>query len=149
MVKERLPSLDLMARPKTMLLLSAAERDLLVRWRRSVRTEQTANLTRSERDVVARRARIILEDAKGLPHSIVAKRSSVSIGTVIKWRTRLLVLGPVGLLQAGRQRSGKPVSANLARAIASRLSHASTRAIATVLAVSQSTVARHRRISRT
>ncbi len=129
--------------------LTHAQRALLLAWRRSIRVGKTSALARAERDVIAVRARIVLESFKGLSHATVAKRAGVSVATVCKWRARFVAGGPDGLLEGRRPRSGLPLTGDLRRAIASRITRASTREIAEAVGVSQSTVARARRRLRT
>jgi transposase len=70
--------------------------------------EKLARLASSRAAVagLARRARIVLLAAEGLPHSEVAKRAGVSVPVVREWRARYAA-GGMGAL-ADQPRSGRP-----------------------------------------
>ena len=90
-------------RPKTELVLSAAERDQLT----------ALTLRRKTAQALALRARIVLGCADGLENREVAARERVTPQTVSKWRERFVAHRLDGLLDAPR--SGAPRSIDDAR----------------------------------
>jgi transposase len=79
-------------RPKSTLVLTDEEREVLLRYVRRGKTAQRLVL----------RARIVLECAKGSTNSVVAKALRVSAPTVGKWRSRFVAERLDGLLDAPR-----------------------------------------------
>lgn len=70
------------------LTLESTDRETLERWSRRPTTSQA----------LALRARIVLTAALGKNNVAVAKELGITRGTVRKWRSRYLQLGPDGLL---------------------------------------------------
>jgi transposase len=79
-------------RPTSTLVLTDEEREVLQRYVRRGKTAQR----------LVRRARIVLECAKGTTNSVVAKTLRVSAPTVGKWRSRFVAERIDGLLDAPR-----------------------------------------------
>src|SRR5258708_7501918 len=79
-------------RPKSPLILSDDERDVLLRYVHRGKTAQR----------LALRSRIVLECAKGADNDVVATRLRVSPQTVCKWRARFVAERSDGLLDAPR-----------------------------------------------
>lgn len=133
-------------RPKPRLLLTVADRATLRAWRSLRSTPYTASLARRDREVIAKRARIVLAAAKGKTNQVVARQLGISAQTAGKWRARFVAGGVAGLLEGRRPRGGGRVGDDLRRAVESRLRRGeSTRTIAAAVGASQSTVARLRR----
>jgi transposase len=127
-------------RPKTELVLSAAEREQLT----------ALTLRRKTAQALALRARIVLGCADGMENQAVAVRQRVTPQTVSKWRARFVEQRLDGLLDTPRP--GAPRSIDDARvdAVVARTlesipvdaTHWSTRAMAREMALSQTAVAR-------
>src|SRR5450755_360496 len=128
-------------RPKVELTLDRGEREQLERWARRGKTAQA----------LALRSRIVLECATGASNTEVASRLGVSGATVGKWRRRFAADRLDGLLdepRPGRPRSvaDDRVEEVIVRALSSAPpdggTHWSSRQMAAVTGVSQSTVSR-------
>lgn len=127
-------------RPMPPLTLSSDERETLERWARRPKTAQA----------VAQRARLVLICAEGRPNTAVAAALRVSLPTVGKWRRRFLAQRLDGLLDeprpgAPRQITDAAVERVLTRTLESTprdATHWSTRNLARVCGLSQSTVSR-------
>jgi transposase len=128
-------------RPKAALELTEDEREQLERWARRGKTAQS----------LAVRARIVLECATGVTNRQAAERVGVSGATVGKWRQRFVADRLDGLVD--EPRPGRPRSVGddrveevIVRALSSAPpdggTHWSTRQMAAVSGVSQSTVSR-------
>ena len=83
-------------RPKTELILSAEEREQLLRWSRRAKSSQA----------LALRSRIILGCGEGLDNKSVAERVHCSTNTVSKWRARFVADRLDGLVD--EPRPGRP-----------------------------------------
>src|SRR5271157_853420 len=79
-------------RPMTELVLRAEERATLERWVRR----------RSSAQALALRARIVLDCARGLANTVVARRRQVSKPMVGKWRSRFVRHRAAGLVDEPR-----------------------------------------------
>ncbi len=88
-------------RPKAELVLSGAERDMLLSWSRRAKSAQA----------LALRCRIVLACADGLSNKDVADRLGVSRPTVGKWRARFVQRRLEGLVD--EERPGRPASITL------------------------------------
>jgi transposase len=128
-------------RPKVQLTLDRGEREQLERWARRGKTAQA----------LALRSRVVLECATGASNTEVASRLRVSGATVGKWRRRFVADRLDGLLdepRPGRPRSvaDDRVEEVIVRALSSAPpdggTHWSSRQMAAVTGVSQSTVSR-------
>jgi transposase len=127
-------------RPKTALVVSDEQRDELGRWLRR----------RSTAQALALRARIVLACADGGDNTAVAGRLGVGRGTVGRWRARFIEKGVDGLLDEPRPGAPRTLSdAAVEHAVQITLeskpknaTHWSTRALATRLGMSRSSVAR-------
>lgn len=127
-------------RPMPPLILSSHERDTLERWARRPKTAQA----------VAHRARIVLACAEGRPNTAVAAARRVSPPTVGKWRRRFLARRLDGLLDEPRPGAPRQITdAAVERVLTQTLestprdaTHWSTRGLARVCGLSQSTVSR-------
>src|SRR2546421_4952334 len=98
---------------------------------------------------LARRARIVLLAAEGLPHTEVAERCGTSVPTVRHWRSRYVAAGIKALEDLPR--SGRPRSVDEVKIVVTTLrpppkrlgvTHWSSRLLARQLGVSNGTVAR-------
>ncbi len=122
------------------LVLSMAEHNQLVEWTRRHKTSQA----------LALRSRIILACAQKLTNGEVARRVRATPQTVGKWRSRFVAQRLDGLLDEPRPGAPRKVGdAEIERLIATTLTqrprgatHWSSRALATTLGLSQSTVSR-------
>lgn len=85
-----------MGRAATTIKVTEEEREELVRWVRSAKTEQRH----------AFRARVVLAAAGGEGSVSIARRERVRVNTVSTWRTRFAAKGIAGLVDEGR--SGRP-----------------------------------------
>ncbi|RPF26963.1 IS630 family transposase [Georgenia muralis] len=85
-------------RPKAELVLTAEEREQLMRWSRRAKSAQA----------LALRSRIVLACAEGLDNKSVAARLGCAAATVGKWRARFVELRLDGL--ADEPRPGRPAS---------------------------------------
>ena len=128
-------------RPREVLELDDESREVLERWVR--RSTVSAGL--------ARRARIVLEAATGASNVEVADRVGANPNTVSKWRRRFIDAGLVGLsdeYRPGRPRSisDEEVEAVLVKTLGDEppddATHWSTRSMAEVAGLSQSSVSR-------
>ncbi|MFG1816902.1 FCD domain-containing protein [Kribbella sp. NPDC049174] len=127
-------------RPKSPLTLSSAERAALSHLAAGNGTNPAMRI----------RSRIVLACAEGQSNKDVADLLSVTPGTVGKWRRRFLRMGMAGLddgMRSGRPRMVDRVQLGAAGAgsMADSGHPPSTREVAAVHGVSQSTVARRRR----
>lgn len=98
----------------------------------------------AESAAMATRIRIVLGSALGIPNGRIAEELGVSVRTVMKWRDRFVTLGEAGLHDAPRSGAPRRIDDKaVAGEIARGLSRGdSTRQIARIAGVSQSTVAR-------
>ena len=127
-------------RPRKLLTLTPGEREELLRW---------AERPTSQRRL-SERARIILLSADGIPNLEIAQRLSLTNETVCKWRRRFFQNRVEGLLDeprpgAPRTVTDKDVERLIARTLETKPKDAtqwSTRSMARVLGLSQSTVSR-------
>jgi DNA-binding GntR family transcriptional regulator/DNA-binding CsgD family transcriptional regulator len=127
-------------RPKSPLTLSSAERAALTHLAAKNGTSAAMRL----------RSRIVLACAEGQSNKDVADLLAVTPGTVGKWRRRFLRMGMAGLddgMRSGRPRMVDRVQLGAigAGSMADSGHPVSTREVAAVHGVSQSTVARRRR----
>jgi putative transposase len=83
-------------RPRAPIVLTTAQRQTLEAWQDSSGGHGTSGLTDEEREIVARRASIVLASASGEANNAIARRMKVAIRVVQKWRTRFRHLGPRG-----------------------------------------------------
>ena len=90
-------------RPPAPVVLSAGEREQLVRWSRRVKSSQ----------VLAQRCNIVLGCAGGLSNKDIAAELGVHPTTVTKWRTRFVARRLEGL--SDQDRPGRPPSITLDR----------------------------------
>jgi transposase-like protein len=143
-----------MGRPKAQILLTAEDRRTLVTWLRGEGTGAAATLPPAQREVLARRAAIILASAADEPNKVVAKRTGVEPRIVKKWRDRFLRFGTSGLLNGGDAayalRDGAAVSPSVRDRIRELAlnKELSTYEIARAVGVSQMTVSRTLRNAR-
>ncbi len=129
-----------LGRPLVPLTIADAERDELERWTRRQKTAQA----------LALRARIVLSAATGKSNTEVARELGVSGATVGKWRQRFLQRRGDGLLDELRPGVPRTISDAQVEAIVVRTlettpadgRHWSTRSMAKVSGLSQSTVSR-------
>ena len=129
-----------LGRPLSPLTLIPAEQQQLLEWARRPKTAQA----------LALRARIVLLSAEGLSNTEVARRVHVTLATVGKWRQRFLRLRLDGLLDeprpgTRRRLSDAAVERVLARTLESQppaATHWSTRSLAQVAGLSQSSISR-------
>ncbi len=123
------------------LTLTAEEREQLERWARRGKTAQA----------LATRSRIVLECATGASNTVVAQRVGVSGATVGKWRRRFVADRLDGLVDEPRPGAPRTVADDRVEEVIVRAlsfkppdggTHWSTRQMAAVTGVSQSTVSR-------
>ena len=122
------------------LTVTHEDREVLERWLRRSKTSQA----------LAVRARIVLVAAEGKRNSAVSRELAVGISTVRKWRGRYLELGPDGLLDEPRPGVPRTITDDQVEAVIVRTletmpavgTHWSTRAMAEVSGLSQSSVSR-------
>ncbi len=128
-------------RPKAVLTLTESEREQLERWARRGKTAQA----------LALRSRIVLECATGVSNRLVAERLGLSGATVGKWRSRFVADRSDGLVDEPRPGAPRTVADDrveevIVRALSCKPpdggTHWSTRQMAAVTGVSQSTVSR-------
>lgn len=127
-------------RPKAELMLTTAERQTLEQWARRPKTAQA----------VARRARFVLACADGKTNHAVATECSTTGQTVGRWRQRFVERRLDGLLDEPRPGTSRRTSdVEVERVLALTLektpqaaTHWSSRAMAEVCGLSQSTVSR-------
>src|SRR6201988_20286 len=127
-------------RPIAPLSLGVEERETLEGWARRPKSAQ----------VLAQRARIVLECASGSPNTAVTDQLGVTYQTVGKWRQRFLERRLAGLLDEPRSGAPRQVGdAQIERVVRMTLerapadaTHWSTRAMAKRSGLSQSTVSR-------
>jgi transposase len=127
-------------RPKATLMLTAEERQTLEQWARRPKTAQA----------LARRARLVLACADGKTNTAVAAEVGATGQTVGRWRQRFIERRLDGLLDEPRPGTPRRTSdAEVERVLALTLetrpkaaTHWSSRALATVCGLSQSTVSR-------
>ena len=120
--------------------LGGYRRETLERWSRRPTTSQA----------LALRARIVLTAALGKNNVVVAKELGITRGTVRKWRSRYLQLGPDGLLDEPRPGVPRTISDAQIEAVVTRTletmpkgaTHWSTRSMAEASGLSQSTISR-------
>ena len=129
-----------MARPKPELVLSDDERQILTRWANRPKSTQR----------LALRARIVLACADEPSNKVVAQRLHVCAATVGTWRNRFVARRLEGLADeprpgAPRQVTDEAVERVVTRTLETKPAHAthwSTRGMAKVSGLSQSTVGR-------
>src|SRR6266849_3431978 len=129
-----------LGRPLSPLSLYPSERQQLLDWTRRPKTAQA----------LALRARIVLLSAAGHNNTEVARRVQVALATVGKWRQRFVLLRLDGLLDeprpgTPRRLSDAAVERVLARTLESQppaATHWSTRSLAQVTGLSQSSISR-------
>jgi len=122
------------------LVLTADERE---------RLQSLAHRARSQ-PVLARRARVILGSAQGLPNQRVAKQARCSLGMVNKWRSRFLKRRLEGLYDEPRPGAPRKVSdAQVEQVVIQTLestprgqTHWSTRSLAQASGLSRMTISR-------
>jgi transposase len=127
-------------RPKTPLVLSRDERERLECWARRRKTEQG----------LAQRARIVLACAEGQFNSDVATALGVTSQTVGKWRRRFLAKRLEGLLDEPRPGAPRRIGDIAVEDVITKTlesqpkdaTHWSTRSMAEVTGLSQSTIVR-------
>jgi transposase-like protein len=136
-----------MGRPKAQVSLSAEDRRTLVAWQKGEGAAATT-LAPTQRDVLARRAAIILASADDEPNNAISERIGVAPRVVKKWRDRFLRFGTSGLLSGGDSdyalRDGAAVAPSVRERICelARNKKLSTYEIARAVGVSQMTVSR-------
>jgi len=129
-----------MGRPKTPLVLAAADREQLESWSRS----------RSLPSGLVNRARLVLLSEEGLTNQEISRRLGLSLPTIKKWRDRFLDCGLEGLydeLRPGRPRSISDdqiteLLQTVVRTKPEKATHWSCRALAGETGLSKSTVQR-------
>ena len=122
------------------LTVSGEDREVLERWLRRSKTSQS----------LAMRARIVLAAAEGKSNSAVAGELALHVSTVRKWRRRYRELGPDGLLDEPRPGVPRTITDDQVEAVIvrtletmpERATHWSTRSMAQVSGLSQSSVSR-------
>ena len=127
-------------RPKIPLSVTAEERQQLTSMAHRARTLPQ----------MARRARIVLACAEGLPNKIVARRLRVTPATVGKWRARFVEARLEGLLDEPRPGAPRSLSDDRIEQVVVRTletmprdaTHWSTRGMAKAMGVSRMTVSR-------
>ena len=127
-------------RPKRPLVLTDDEQE---------RLQSLAHRARSQ-PVLARRARVILGSAQGLPNHRVAKQVRCSVGMVNKWRSRFLKKRLEGLYDEPRPGAPRKVSdAQVEQVVIQTLestprgqTHWSTRSLAQASGLSRMTISR-------
>jgi len=129
-----------LGRPLAPLILSKPEQVQLAEWTRRPKTAQA----------LALRARIVLLSAEGRSNTEIARRLHTSLATAGKWRQRFLDRRLDGLLDEPRPGTPRKLSdAEVERVLARTLetqpqgaTHWSTRALAQVTGLSQSSISR-------
>lgn len=129
-----------MGRPKAELIVTQTEREILEQWTRRSKTAQA----------LARRARLVLACADGKTNQAVAIKFGTTGQTVGRWRRRFVERRVDGLLDEPRPGTARRTSdAEVERVLARTLetlpqaaTHWSSRAMADVCGLSQSTVSR-------
>ncbi len=127
-------------RPKTELVVTTGEREVLERWARRPKTAQA----------LAQRARIVLACGTGATNRVVATRFGVTAQMVGKWRARFVGRRLDGLLDEPRPGTPRRVGDDAVERVLTRTletmprdaTHWSTRAMAAKIGLSQSTVSR-------
>jgi transposase len=127
-------------RPKQPVVVTEAEREVLVRWSRRPTSPQS----------IAQRARIVLLAADGLTNKAVAERVGVNQATVVKWRKRFVERRLDGLVDEPRPGAPRTISDDDVEAVIVRTledtptdaTHWSTRDLAKQVGMSASSVGR-------
>ena len=127
-------------RPKQPVVVTEAEREVLVRWSRRPTSPQS----------IAQRARIVLLAADGLTNKAVAERVGVNQATVVKWRKRFVGRRLDGLVDEPRPGTPRTISDDDVEAVIVRTledtptdaTHWSTRDLAKQVGMSASSVGR-------
>jgi len=129
-----------LGRPLSPLTLVPAERLRLLEWTRRPKTAQA----------LALRSRIVLFCAEGRSNTEVARRVHVTLATVGKWRQRFVLLRLDGLLDEPRPGTPRRLSDTAVERVLARTwesqppaaTHWSTRSLAQVTGLSQSSISR-------
>jgi len=125
---------------KTVLEVSAADRDQLLRWSKRPKSSHS----------LAQRASIVLRCADGHPSSKVAQDLRITNATVWKWRKRFVERGLAGLLDEPRSGAPRSISDEKVEEVVTTTletmpkdaTHWSTRSLATRTGISNASVSR-------
>ena len=126
--------------PKTILEVSAADRDQLLRWSKRPKSSHS----------LAQRASIVLRCADGHSSSKVAQDLRITNATVWKWRKRFVERGLAGLLDEPRSGAPRSISDEKVEEVVTTTletmpkdaTHWSTRSLATRTGISNASVSR-------